>query len=137
MRLREMRAERSPRLMIIPMIDIMFFLLVFFMLSTLYMVEQRTFPVVLPQAVTGEPQMHRSLAVTVAADGRVFLDDEEVPLNLIGRRAAVELARRTDAPVVVLRADRRAEYGRVAAVLDELRAAGVSRVAVATEAKDK
>ena len=50
MKLREWRVSRQPRLMIIPMIDIIFFLLVFFMLSTLYMVEQKTLPVQLPAA---------------------------------------------------------------------------------------
>lgn len=50
MKLRSLRTQRQPRLMIIPMIDIIFFLLVFFMMSTLYMVEQRTIPVNLPQA---------------------------------------------------------------------------------------
>lgn len=45
MRLRSMRNENHPQLMIIPMIDIIFFLLVFFMMSTLYMVEQHTVPI--------------------------------------------------------------------------------------------
>ena len=50
MKLRERRIVENPRLMIIPMIDIIFFLLVFFMMSTMFMVEQKVLPVVLPAA---------------------------------------------------------------------------------------
>ena len=49
MRLRNRRSFRKPEVMIIPMIDIMFFLLVFFMLSTLYMVDLKTIPVNMPK----------------------------------------------------------------------------------------
>ncbi len=49
MRLRDRRSFRKPEVMIIPMIDIMFFLLVFFMLSTLYMVDLKTIPVNMPK----------------------------------------------------------------------------------------
>lgn len=50
MRLCSTRIEKSPQIMIIPMIDIIFFLLVFFMLSTLYMTDQQTIKINLPQA---------------------------------------------------------------------------------------
>ena len=50
MKLRDSRSLKQPELMIIPMIDIMFFLLVFFMLSTMYMVDLKTIPIKLPKA---------------------------------------------------------------------------------------
>ena len=50
MKLRERRISENPRLMIIPMIDVIFFLLVFFMMSTMFMVEQKVLPVTLPAA---------------------------------------------------------------------------------------
>ena len=50
MQLRNVRDRKTPELIIIPMIDIMFFLLVFFMLSTMYMIDLKTIPVKLPQA---------------------------------------------------------------------------------------
>lgn len=50
MKLRDVRNRKTPELIIIPMIDIMFFLLVFFMLSTMYMIDLKTIPVKLPQA---------------------------------------------------------------------------------------
>ncbi len=132
MKLSSLRVETSPRLMIIPMIDIIFFLLVFFMMSTLYMAEQRALPVNLPQAAAGQADMEKRVPITVFADGRVMVDREEVPADLVRPRLKAELSRRPDA-AFVLRADRRAEYGKVVAVLDELKSLGVQRVAVATD----
>lgn len=56
MKLSDLRSERQPKLMIIPMIDIIFFLLVFFIMSTLYMVDQQTIPVNLPQAASARSE---------------------------------------------------------------------------------
>jgi len=122
--------------MIIPMIDIMFFLLVFFIMSTLYMVEQRTIPVNLPQTVSAQHDLRKQVAVTITADGRVFFDQEEIPPALVAKRVQAELARQPEVSFV-LRADEQAAYGRVIAVLDELKDLGVRRVAIATEAKQR
>ena len=84
MKLRDWRVNRQPRLMIIPMIDIIFFLLVFFMLSTLYMVEQKTLPVQLPAAQAAQADMKKQVAVTVTAEGQTYVDEENVPLQLLG-----------------------------------------------------
>lgn len=136
MKLRNLRIERSPKLMIIPMIDIIFFLLVFFMMSTLYMVEQRTLPVNLPQAATSQADLQKSTAITVTRDGQVLVEQEAVPLDLLRPRILAQLARQADT-AFILRADKQAEYGKVVAVLDELKAMGVRRIAVATEAAQR
>ena len=133
MKLREWRVSHQPRLMIIPMIDIIFFLLVFFMLSTLYMVEQKTLPVQLPAAQAAQADLKKQIAVTVTANGEIYVDQENVSLDLLGKRIRTELSRQQEA-FFVLRADRRVEYGRVVAVMDILKAAGVQRLSVATEA---
>lgn len=132
MRLRSLRLESQPQLMIIPMIDIIFFLLVFFMMSTLYMAEQHAIPVNLPQAAAAAQDMPRSVNITVLQDGRILLDQEEIPPQLLPGRVGLEMAKQPDS-VFVLRADKQAEYGRVITVLDELKLAGARRVAVATE----
>ena len=71
MKLRNARMEHSPQIMIIPMIDIIFFLLVFFMMSTLYMTSQETIPVNLPAAASARQDVVKSLQVTVSSDGSV------------------------------------------------------------------
>jgi biopolymer transport protein ExbD len=136
MKLRNLRPERQPKLMIIPMIDIIFFLLVFFIMSTLYMVEQQTIPVSLPQAASAQSEKPRSVAVAVTKEGRVLFEQEDIPLELVKRRVQMELNKQNDI-VFILRSDKQAEYGKVIAVLDEMKLAGAHRVAIATERKDK
>ena len=136
MKLRNLRSERQPKLMIIPMIDIIFFLLVFFIMSTLYMVDQQTIPVNLPQAASAQNDKPHSVAIAVTKEGRIMFEQEEIPLELLRKRVKMEMAKQGDL-VFVLRSDKTAEYGKVVAVLDELKLAGAHRVAIATERKDK
>jgi biopolymer transport protein ExbD len=136
MKLRSLRIESQPELMIIPMIDIIFFLLVFFMFSTLSMVQQHTIPLSLPQASTTQQEIPRSITVTVMQDGHLMLDQEEIPLALLGKRVGMELMQQPDS-VFILRADKQVEYGKVVTILDELKLAGARRVSVATEQKGR
>ena len=136
MKLRSLRLERQPKLMVIPMIDIIFFLLVFFMLSTLYMVEQRVLPIALPQTTSGQQDMTKHVPITINAQGKILVDQEEIPLELLAKRVQSELARQPEV-LFLLRADRQTEYGRVMAVFDELKQSGVKRISVATETKPR
>ena len=134
MKLRNLRIDSQPQLMIIPMIDIIFFLLVFFMMSTLSMVEQRTIPVSLPQAAAVQSDTTRSIHITVLADGRVMFEQEEMPLPLLQRRVGIELQQQPES-VFVLRGDKKVDYGTVVEVLDQMKQAGARRIAVAAELK--
>lgn len=134
MKLRSLRVENQPQLMIIPMIDIIFFLLVFFMMSTLYMVEQHTIPVNLPQAASVQQDKPHSINITVLQDGRVLFEQEELPLNLLAKRVGIALAAQTE-PVFVLRADKQTNYEKVIATLDEIKLAGARRISLASELK--
>jgi biopolymer transport protein ExbD len=136
MKLRSLRIENQPELMIIPMIDIIFFLLVFFMISTLSMVEQHTIPISLPQAAAVQQDIPHSVNITVMQDGQILFDQEEMPLSLLTKRVNVELTKQPD-NIFVLRADKQVDYGKVITVLDELKLAGAHRVSVATEKKGR
>jgi len=136
MKLRSMRNEDTPQLMIIPMIDIIFFLLVFFMMSTLYMVEQNTVPINLPESSKSQSDIPKSIAISIMSDGKVLYEKEEIPLDLLKRRVTLEVSSNPDR-VFMLRGDRLVEYGKVVAVMDELKEAGARRVAVATETKGR
>jgi biopolymer transport protein ExbD len=136
MKLRSLRIENQPELMIIPMIDIIFFLLVFFMMSTLYMVEQHTIPINLPQATAVQQELSKNINITILQDGRVMFDQEEIPLPLLQKRIGVELAKQPE-NLFVVRADKASEYGHVVTVLDELKLSGARRVAVATDQKGR
>lgn len=132
MKLRSLRVENQPQLMIIPMIDIIFFLLVFFMMSTLSMVQQHTLAVNLPQATTVQQDKPSSITVMVLENGSVMFNEEEIPLTLLAKRVNLELGKQSDT-VFVLRGDKQTAYGQVITVLDELKQAGAHRVSVAVE----
>lgn len=136
MKLRNLRNERQPKLMIIPMIDIIFFLLVFFMMSSLSMVTQKTIPLALPQASSGKLDVRQSIAIAVTASGKIMFEQEEIPPSLLKRRIEAAL-RAGDDPLFVFRSDKKTEYGNVVFVLDELKNAGVKRLSIATERKDQ
>jgi biopolymer transport protein ExbD len=134
MKLRSLRLDNQPQLMIIPMIDIIFFLLVFFMMSTLSMVEQHAIPVNLPQASASQQDIKHNTAITVMQDGNVMFDQEMIPLELLAKRVKAALMEQPE-NVFVLRADKQTEYEKVVAALDELKVAGAHRISMATEQK--
>lgn len=118
--------------MIIPMIDIIFFLLVFFMMNMLSMTVEHAVPLQLPQAATAVLQTEASLTVGVTADGRIFVEEEPVSRADFSRRMAAERERNPDVNVV-LRADEDARHADVLFVLDGLRSAGISRIGIAAD----
>lgn len=132
MKLRPMQNEREPQIMIIPMIDIIFFLLVFFMMSMLSMTVEHSVPLQLPQAATAALQTEASLTVGVTADGRIFVEEEPVSRADFSRRMVAERERNPDVNVV-LRADADARHADVLFVLDGLRSAGISRIGIAAD----
>ena len=130
MRLRDRRAWQKPEVIIIPMIDIMFFLLVFFMMSTLYMVQVKTVDVDMPQAASAETQLAVSYVVTMKRDGSRYLEDQPVTEAALRGRAAAENQRSAKFSVVV-RADQGLDYGMVVGLLDKFKARGITHIGLA------
>lgn len=134
MKLRDVRARKTPELNIIPMIDIMFFLLVFFMLSTMYMIDLKTIPVKLPQAANASTDTTATFAVTMKADGSIYLGDLPTDIETLTIQAGLE-QRNNPSFAVVIRAEKNIEYGEVIALVDRLKGAGVTRFGLATDGK--
>jgi biopolymer transport protein ExbD len=124
------------RIEIIPMIDVIFFLLVFFMISTLSMTVNRGLPVNLPTAATSQKEVGDNIDLTLTQDGKLFLNREPIALQELGQRVKTALA--ADAKLtVVINADGQSRHSSVIEVLDELRGAGVSRLAIAVKPAKK
>ena len=130
MRLRDRRAWQKPEVIIIPMIDIMFFLLVFFMMSTLYMVQVKTVDVDMPQAASAETQLAVSYVVTMKRDGSLYLEDQPIAEAALLDRAAAEQQKSAKFSVVV-RADQGLDYGMVVGLLDKFKARGITHIGLA------
>jgi biopolymer transport protein ExbD len=124
------RSARKARIEIIPMIDVVFFLLVFFMMASLAMTIYQGMPVSLPEAATGQKAVAETAAITVARDGQTYLNREPVALKALPERLRPLLAANRELAVVI-NADREVAHARVVDVLDELRGSGVHRIAIA------
>ncbi len=128
--------RKKARIEIIPMIDTMFFLLVFFMVATLSMTIQRGLPVNLPHAATAQDELRQVVTLTLTKEGSLLFDKERIAS---AREAGARLSRwkATGADVaVVINADRSVQHGEVVELMDAVRQSGVSRIAVAVKPKD-
>ena len=129
---RNFHEVREPLVMIIPMIDIMFFLLVFFIMSTLYMVNLKTVDVNLPKAQTAQTQLNVTYLVTVRKDGSLWLEDKQIDEATLLRRARAE-SQKNQRFAVVVRADGDLNYSGVMELLDKFRKEGITRFGLAAE----
>ena len=132
MKLRDSRQVKTPDLMIIPMIDIMFFLLVFFMISTMYMFDLKTIPIKLPTATNSSAAASTTFSVSIKKDGSIWLEDKQTDARSLAMQALMEQKANPNFAIVI-RADKDADYGEVIAVLDLLRGAGINKFGLATD----
>ena len=127
--------ERPPELMLSPMIDMIFLLLVFFIVSTMYMSDIKTIPIRLPVASHSESVSNSNFSVTIKNDGSIYLDDKPTDMDSLVTNAAIE-SRRDNAFSVIIRAEDEAAYKTVIQLLDRLKGAGVTRFGLATDMGD-
>jgi len=129
------RSPKKARIEIIPMIDTIFFLLVFFMISTLSMAQYRGMPVNLPKAASGQQAPADSVAITIDKDSEIFLDKQAIDKTNLGDLLRAQLAKNPEL-LVVINADDRVEHGRVVEVMDIARGANVAKMAIAIKPKE-
>ena len=121
MRRRPRQADKMPELMISPMLDLIFLLLAFFIISTMYMTEVRTISIALPDAQSAETVSKSSSLVTI-----------KMSLDVI----VAEVKKRSGSDAnysVVIRGEKEAAYNDVIHVLDRFKAAGITRFGLAAE----
>lgn len=124
------RAPHKARIEIIPMIDTVFFLLVFFMMASLSMTVYRGLPVNLPKAASGQQELQENASVTLTKGGRIYLNKEPASLENLATQVKALLPANPNLAVII-NADEEVPHGRVVAVLDEVRSAGVAKLAIA------
>lgn len=134
MRLRSLHIEEKPSIMIVPMIDIIFFLLVFFMLSMLTMVSQKTIALQLPAATVAKVDTTKTLPVSVDKNGAIYFEREKISLPDLQSRL-ISAKEKSEKITVVLRGDVDSSYGDVVIVMDAIRHAGIDRISIATESQ--
>ena len=117
---------------ILPMIDVIFSILAFFIISSLFLTRSQGLPVDLPSAQTAEPEQSVQLNITIEPDGKLFLDRQPIELdNLKG--ALTQKIKPDSESVVIINADTKVEHGTVVKVMDRLRQVPGARMAIAAE----
>lgn len=130
---RQRRELKRARIEIIPMIDTMFFLLVFFMLSSLALTRLDGLPVDLPEATTAPRVSASEVTITIDRQSRIYVNKQAVQLDgLVGTLRRLVSGRAKDTSVV-LNADRTVPHGLVVSCIDRARAANLHRFAIATD----
>ena len=124
--------EENNQINILPMIDIIFVILSFFIVSSLYLVKLETIPVNLPNAETSNQEKDSLIVVTLNLDNRVFIDDKFIEISLLENKIRSKL-RVSNNKKVVLRADKGIKYGKVITILDILRKIENIKIGVSTE----
>jgi biopolymer transport protein ExbD len=125
--------EEKPRIEIIPMIDIMMFLLVFFMLVMLKMIQGTGLKLELPQSSTAAQLSTVAVTVGVEKDGELQLDRNDISApQLTARLKEMEATKQVN---VTIAGDKGVEYETIIKTMDVVRSAGISSVALATDAK--
>jgi biopolymer transport protein ExbD len=130
------RSTKKARIEIIPMIDTIFFLLVFFMISTLSMSQYKGMSVNLPKAASGQQAPAESAAITIDKDDRLFLDKRPVDKSSLGDLLRQQLVKNPEL-LVVINADDGVAHGRVVEVMDIARGVNVVKMAIAVKPKEQ
>ena len=135
MQFKQRRELKHTKIEIIPMIDTIFFLLVFFMLSSLALVKLNGLQVNLPQASTAPKQAPSELTVTLDKSGRLFVNSQFTTFDnysaILLQKAGGAKAN-LDAATLIINADTSANYGAVVKCIDLAREVGITHFAMAT-----
>ncbi len=113
---------------LMPLIDVVFLLLIFFLAATTFAREEVELDLRLPEAKSGRAgAAQRPIVVNLLADGRLSVDGREVTLEALRQKLDAAAARDKDLAVLV-RGDRNAQFGTSLAVLDACRLAKIGKV---------
>ncbi|NGX14837.1 biopolymer transporter ExbD [Wenzhouxiangella sp. XN24] len=123
--------EEEAEINITPMLDIVFIMLIFFIVTTSFIRETGIDPQ-RPEALTASQQARGNILIGVSATGQIWMDKREVPLEAVRQR--VEQAR-NESPesTVVIIADERSETGILIDLMDQVRLGGILNISVAAQ----
>ena len=118
---------------IVPMIDVMFALLTFFIMSTLFLTRSEGLPVNLPKAATAsQQQIPTKITVTVDAKGVVSLNRQPIVIDALTQQVRTLIGSNAKG-LVIINADEKVTHGQVVAVMDRVRQVKGASLAIATQ----
>jgi len=125
---------KNPRIEMLPLIDVVFLLLVFFIYAMLSMAVHRGLPVVLPASSTAKIDKKLVLSVSIKSDETIYIDKHQVALEDLAETLKFRAGHETD-PGVLLFADRSISYQKLFKILDQIQKAGIHRISLQADSE--
>tara|TARA_Y100001933_G_C18906695_1_gene524896 strand:- start:240 stop:641 length:402 start_codon:yes stop_codon:yes gene_type:complete len=116
---------------ILPMIDVIFAILTFFIISSLYLIKLETIPLNLPRASTSSISKDEFINVSISSNEKIFLNSEEIGLKSLNEE--LQKINIQNNKKVIISGDKDVDYGRIIEVLDELRKIKNLKIAISTK----
>ncbi|MBN3959599.1 biopolymer transporter ExbD [Nostoc sp. NMS8] len=125
--------DLQPFINVVPLIDVMFALLTFFIMSTLFLTRSEGLPVNLPKAATAkEQQIPNKITITVDEKGQVSLNRNPVAVNDLAAQVRTLVGSNLDT-LVIINADQKVLHGEIVGIMDQVRQVKGTRLAIATQ----
>ena len=124
--------EKDIQINILPMIDIIFVILSFFIISSLYLVKLESIPLDLPKAETSKNELNDPIIVSMDIEGKIYINENYTDKKSL-EFDLKKLISKQDKNFILIRADKEIRYGEFIYVLDILRKYKNLKIAVSTE----
>lgn len=124
--------DESPQINIVPMIDVIFAILTFFIMASLFLTRAESLPVNLPQAQTAQSQQQNKITITIDETGNIFLDRQPAQVENLAAQVRTSMGNQSEA-LIVINADKKVEHGQVIAVMDAIRTIEGAKLGIATQ----
>ena len=125
---------QDPQINILPMIDIIFVILSFFIVSSLYLVKLESIPLSLPSAETSKNELSDPMVVSLDLEGNIYIN-KNISTRESFENDISKLVAKENKKLILIRADKDIKYGEVIYVLDIIRKFKNLKIAVSTEPK--
>ena len=122
--------ELKTEINILPMIDVIFAILSFFIVSSLFLTKVETIPINLPNSTTAKKEDKKSINLSIDSNSRIFLNKNLVQLsNLKNEIIKLNIEKNT---LIIIRGDKNVNYGKIVEVMDIIRSLNNIKIAIST-----
>ena len=125
--------ELKTEINILPMIDVIFAILSFFIVSSLFLTKVETIPINLPNSTTAKKEDKKSINLSIDSNSRIFLNKNLVQLsNLKNEIIKLNIEKNS---LIIIRGDKNVNYGKIVEVMDIIRSLKNIKIAISTNPK--
>ena len=118
---------------ILPMIDVIFAILSFFIISSLYLTKVETIPLNLPKASSSNKEDQKSINLSIDSQSRIYINKELIEISNIKQK--IGNLSSDEKSLVIIRGDKEVNYGKIVEVLDIVRNIKNIKIAISTDPK--